>query len=239
VGKIVKNNLHPSIKTRVVNEENSTRFKFEEGVSRIIIEGAPVSDKFSRMITRAMDNSPGFFDRVDTTIVESLVQTASKQLRLKVPSRAAGLEASADRFRHKVVLEKRMMALLPFHISLWQLLQTEPSKIKDKDLKSIVKDAKIRLNENPDDFKSWRVLASAYAFLGEMKESEDTLRIALQRDREFMEGWYMMGALLYGLDRLEDASKCLGQANELDSENDLLRNFYTHVSTWALMFGKK
>ncbi|TET11276.1 MAG: hypothetical protein E3J86_03345 [Candidatus Thorarchaeota archaeon] len=191
------------------------------------------------MMTRAMDHSPGFFDGVDTKIVESLTQTASKHLRLKVPSKAQGLEASADRFRHKVVLEKRMMALLPFHISLWQLLQTDSSKIKDKDLKSIVEDGKKRLTENPDDFKSWRVLASAYAYLGKLKESEDTLRTALQRDKEFMEGWYMMGALLYGVDRLEDASNCLAQANELDSENELLRKFYTHVSTFALVFGKK
>ena len=196
-------------------------------------------DEFSRMITRAMDGSPGFFDGVDTKIMESLLQTASKQLRLKAPSRAAGLEASAERFRHKVVIEKRMMALLPFHISLWQLLQTDPSKIKDKDLKSIVKEAKKKLDENLDDFKSWRVLASAYAYLGKLKETEDILRTALQRDREFMEGWYMMGALLYGVDRLEDASKCLAQAREFNSENELLTKFYTHVSTFALVFGKK
>jgi tetratricopeptide (TPR) repeat protein len=209
------------------------------GVHSISVEGKLMPDEFTRMMTRAMDRSPGFFDGVDTKIVESLTQTASQQLGLKVPPKAPGLEASADRFRHKVVMEKRMMALLPFHISLWQLLQTDSSKIKDKDLKSIAEDAKKKLTENPDDFNSWRVLASAYAFLGKLKESEDALRNALQRDRVFKEGWYMMGALLYGVDRLEDASKCLAQAAELDSENELLKKFYTHVSTFALVFGKK
>ncbi len=178
-----------------------------------------------------MANSSFFNSKVDQTIVRSLTKTALKQLRLGEPPKSDPL--GVKQFRYMIILETRMMALLPFHISLWQLLQTDSAEMNDKELKSIEKEAKTSLKEDPDDIRSLKLLSSAYAFRGKLREASNVVKSALLCDKNLAEGWYMLGAAFYGLGRVQESFKSLTKATELDPSDKLLDKFHLQVSMEA------
>jgi tetratricopeptide (TPR) repeat protein len=136
---------------------------------------------------------------------------------------------AADQYRWRAVLEERMMMLLPFHNVLFKLLDRDPHTLRGKELDKIAKECKKKIETNPDDKDSWLLWASANAYANMMREAEDVLRKALTHDKDFPDAWFMIGALLYGFGRIQDASKSIAQSLELDPSNTLLHKYQKYI----------
>ena len=176
-----------------------------------------------------------FFFNSEVLLAKSLMAKAWEQVEPRLrKQRGVPLTQweSMDEFRKyftRVLIRERMLMLFPFHQKLFELLEQDPITLTHKELKKIAKESKKKVEKTPDDLDSWRLLASTYAFLDAMVESEAVLKIALEHDQSFSDAWYMIGALLYGFKRFQDADKALAQAGRLNPSNNLLREYHLRV----------
>ncbi|MHA1909081.1 MAG: tetratricopeptide repeat protein [Candidatus Thorarchaeota archaeon] len=169
-----------------------------------------------------------FFDDPNILILRSLESRAQEQVGL-MPEHGGAV----NQYRWNPVLEERMMMLLPFHNVLFKLLDRDPHTLRGKELDKITKECKKNIATTPDDRDSWLLWASAHAYANKMTEAEDVLRKALSHDRDFPDAWFMIGALLYGFGRIQDASSSIAQSLELDPSNMLLQKYQKYIDNKA------
>ncbi len=169
-----------------------------------------------------------FFDDPNILFLRSLEARAQEQVRLR-----SELGEAVSQYRWKTVLEERMMMLLPFHNALFRLLDRDPHTLQDKELNKTAKECKKKIETNPDDRDSWLLWASSHAYTNKMNEAEDVLRKALSHDRDFPDAWFMIGALLYGFGRIQDASRSIAQSLDLDPSNMLLQKYQKYIDNKA------
>ncbi|MHA1951009.1 MAG: tetratricopeptide repeat protein [Candidatus Thorarchaeota archaeon] len=165
-----------------------------------------------------------FFDDPNILWLRSLEARAQEQVRL-----GSELEISANQSRWRVISEKRMMMLLPFHNVLIKLFDRDPHSLRGNELNKIAKECKKKIDTNPDDRDTWLLWASAHAYANKMTEAEDVVRKALTLDRNFPYTWFMISALLYGFGRIQDASKSIAQSVGLDPSNKLLQKYQKYI----------
>lgn len=165
-----------------------------------------------------------FFDDTNILWLRSLEARAQEQVSL-----GAELGVATNQYRWKVVLEKRMMMLLPFHNVLIKLFDRDPHSLRGNELNNIAKECKKKIETNPDDRDTWLLWASAHAYANKMTEAEDVVRKALTHDRNFPDTWFMISALLYGFGRIQDASKSIAQSVGLEPSNKLLQKYQKYI----------
>ncbi|MGY5876902.1 MAG: hypothetical protein RTU30_14225, partial [Candidatus Thorarchaeota archaeon] len=132
-------------------------------------------------------------------------------------------------YQDGVEIEAELLQKIPFWINIREYLHAEPESISESVLKEGVKSAEKKTKENKSDIESWMRLASCYFYLKDIKNSEGVLKAAILHCTESAELWFMLGALLWPLDRPEESMEALEKAHSIDPQNKLVGKYYGYI----------
>jgi len=109
----------------------------------------------------------------------------------------------------------------------------EPDALSDKQLKMIEKESKKILKKESDNLKNWGLVAASQNYRYKQRDAGKTLVKALEENGGWAFGWYMLGAILYGADKLAASIEVLDNAMSLYPEIPYLKEIHSWVTAKA------